>query len=128
MKTKKVQSLRDQLLQSLSELKEIADGKLSPYGDGRFTVNTVQITKPSKYNAATVKRLRARLKVSQGVFAEMLGVSQVLVRSWERGARTPSSIASRLLDQMRKNPTQFTSLIHLTESKLASKTRGRKAA
>lgn len=51
----------------------------------------------------------ARLNVSQPVFAQLLGISAVLVRWWERGARSPAPIARRLLDQV--DPKRFLSLV-----------------
>jgi DNA-binding transcriptional regulator YiaG len=42
--------------------------------------------------------------VSQAVFARLLGVSVVLVKSWEAGTREPSPLARRLLDTIRANP------------------------
>jgi DNA-binding transcriptional regulator YiaG len=45
------------------------------------------------------------------VFAQMLGVSAALVRSWECGQRKPSLIARRLLDLIRANPTNWREMI-----------------
>jgi hypothetical protein len=74
------------------------------------------------------------LNVSQAVFARLIGVSDVLVRSWERGARQPAPIARRLLDQIQAYPAQFAPLVHSPSlgarmvSKSPPKHRPRKAA
>ncbi len=111
MKKSRVPSLRDQLLGSMADLKSIMDGNQSLSGNGRFTIRTIEIEEPQSYDASSVEATRAKLNVSQSVFARMLGVSDALVRSWERGARQPAPIACRLLDQMRRHPEQFRSLI-----------------
>jgi len=41
--------------------------------------------------------------MSQAVFAEFLGVSAIPVQGWERGVRTPSPLACRLLDIISKD-------------------------
>jgi putative transcriptional regulator len=54
--------------------------------------------------AADVARLRARLKVSQPVFAALLNVATVTAVSWEKGRRKPSGAALRLLQIAREHP------------------------
>jgi putative transcriptional regulator len=100
----KVQSFRRQMAESMAELDMIVAGGQSFSGNGRFTVRTTRVPAPSVYGASSVRSLRRRLEVSQGVFAQLLGVSQVLVRAWERGARTPAPVACRLLDIFRVDP------------------------
>ena len=51
-----------------------------------------------------MQRIRARLKVSQPVFAAMLNVPTVTAVSWEKGRRQPSGAALRLLEIARKRP------------------------
>ncbi len=55
-------------------------------------------------SAADVARLRARLKVSQPVFAALLNVATVTAVSWEKGRRKPSGAALRLLQIAREHP------------------------
>ena len=73
----------------------------------RFTVRTASIPEPGSYSPAAIKKLRAQLEMSQGVFAELLGVSRVWVQGWERGVRQPSPLARRLLDTIRANPSAW---------------------
>lgn len=110
-KEKKVPSFRKQMAQSMAELESIMNEGQSFDGNGRLTVRTIHIQEPGTYRAETIRALRQQLGVSQAIFAQMLGVSQVLIRSWERGARTPATIACRLLDIVRANPQSFSSLI-----------------
>lgn len=111
-RSRRVQSFRQQVAQSMAELETIMRAGQSISGDDRFTVRTLRVVGPSSYSAAAIRDIRHKLGVSQAVFAQLLGVSQVLVRSWERGVRKPASIACRLLDLIRENPHALTSLIH----------------
>jgi putative transcriptional regulator len=95
----------DDIMHSLRELaRAIEDGVTL---EERFTVRTVSIPEPGKYPPAAVKRLRAKLGMSQAVFAELLGVSRVWVQGWERGVRHPSALARRLMDTIRANPASW---------------------
>jgi putative transcriptional regulator len=109
-KTGKVPSFRQQFRLAMAELQAIVDSK-SFDGNGRYTVRTIEGVDPSAYDAKKVKATRESLGVSQAVYAHLVGVSTVLVRSWERGAREPAPVARRLMDQMRANPKQFAALV-----------------
>jgi putative transcriptional regulator len=67
---------------------------------GRFgPVQRIPIpAKPSEVKAA-----RHNLKVSQAAFANVIGVSLPTVKAWERGARRPDGVASRLIRLLRRN-------------------------
>jgi DNA-binding transcriptional regulator YiaG len=67
-------------------------------------IRTVSIPGPGKYSPAAVRKLRTSLGMSQAVFAELIGVSGILVQSWERGVRDPSPLARRLLDTIKRDP------------------------
>ena len=56
------------------------------------------------YSSARIARLRARLALSQTVFAKALNVSAETVRSWEQGKRTPDGAALRLLQVAERHP------------------------
>lgn len=111
-KAQKVQSFREQMSGSMAELQAIMQAGASPSNNGRLTVRTIEVDEPSDYRAKDVKKVREELNVSQAVFAKMVGVSDVLVRSWECGARQPAPIARRLLDQIRSYPDRFAKLVH----------------
>jgi len=50
------------------------------------------------YGGAEVQRIRAAARMSQPVFARLLGVDKSAVAQWERGAKRPSGPAARLLE------------------------------
>jgi putative transcriptional regulator len=111
-KIRRIEQFKVQMARSMAELSSIISAGRSPSGDGRLTVRTIDVAEPAKYDAREVRKIRAALNVSQAIFAKLLGVSDVLVRSWERGVRQPAPIARRLLDQIRAYPNQFTGLVH----------------
>lgn len=99
--------------QIISELKEFhATLKAGTPLREKYTVRTARtIPEPGEYRAADVQRLREMVGVSQAAFANMLGVSAALVRSWECGQRKPAPIARRLLDLIRENPASWRAMI-----------------
>lgn len=50
------------------------------------------------YKAKQLRELRARVNVSQGVFAAFLNVSPSTVRQWESGEKAPSGPSLKLLN------------------------------
>ena len=50
------------------------------------------------YGSAEVRRIRVAARMSQPVFARLLGVDKSAVAQWERGAKRPSGPAARLLE------------------------------
>jgi putative transcriptional regulator len=51
-----------------------------------------------EYGSAEVKRIRAATRMSQPVFARLLGVDKSAVAQWERGAKRRSGPVLRLLE------------------------------
>lgn len=51
-----------------------------------------------EYGGAEVRRIRMATRMSQPVFARLLGVDKSAVAQWERGAKRPSGPAARLLE------------------------------
>ncbi|MBV8781678.1 MAG: helix-turn-helix domain-containing protein [Phycisphaerae bacterium] len=94
------------LVRALSELQGYARDDLTLRDlKGRLPTRVRIIApQPRSYSAAAIKKLRTRLGVSQADFAGLLGVSRILVQSWERGVRDPSPLASRLLDTIERDP------------------------
>ena len=76
-----------------------------------FTVRTVEIPDPGDYVAADVRKLRASMGVSQAVFAQLVGVSRILVQKWEGGEKIPSPLARRLLDTIKADPSRWLSTV-----------------
>lgn len=55
------------------------------------------------YGGSEVRRIRAATRMSQPVFARLLGVDKSAVAQWERGAKRPSGPALRLLEVLDPN-------------------------
>jgi len=65
------------------------------------------LAKPSRVfrcRSIDVKRIRAKLHVSQGQFAVMIGVSKATLQNWEQGRREPAGPAKALLRVAEKRP------------------------
>lgn len=91
------------------------------------TVREAEVPEPRVYRADDVRRVRAEvLGVSQAVFANMVGASAELVRSWEQGRREPSTMARRLLDVAAGDPERF--IITVTSKRGKTVVTGHKAA
>jgi putative transcriptional regulator len=95
----------DEIIAGMRELERMMDEGKTP--EEMFTVKTIVVPEPKVYRAKQVRDLRASLGVSQAVFASLLGISVVLVKSWERGVREPSMMARRLLDSIEADPHQW---------------------
>ncbi|HSZ56910.1 MAG TPA: helix-turn-helix domain-containing protein [Tepidisphaeraceae bacterium] len=95
----------DEIMAGMRELQRMMDEGKTP--EELFTVKTVEVPAPNVYRAKQVRQLRDSLRVSQAVFAQLLGVSSVLVKSWEGGAREPSLMARRLLDTIKADPSRW---------------------
>jgi DNA-binding transcriptional regulator YiaG len=95
----------DEIMAGMRELERMMDEGKTP--EDMFTVKTIEVPDPGIYRAAQVRKLRHDLGVSQAVFAHLVGVSVVLVKSWERGVRQPNLMARRLLDTIRADPPRW---------------------
>jgi DNA-binding transcriptional regulator YiaG len=102
----------DEIMAGIREIERMIDRGKTP--DEMFTVRTVEIPEPTAYHGKDVRKLRDSLGVSQGVFAHLVGVSLVLVKSWERDARVPNAMACRLMDTIRANPNRWLSSVRET--------------
>jgi putative transcriptional regulator len=95
----------DEIMAGMRELQRMMDERKTP--EQVFTVKTIDIPDPTIYRAKQVRQLRDSLGASQAVFAHLLGVSLILVKSWERGTREPSLMARRLLDTIKADPGRW---------------------
>ena len=57
----------------------------------------VSTTPPKVFKAAEIRAIRDNLNMSQGFFADVIGVSKNTVESWEYGHGKPSGAAARIL-------------------------------
>jgi len=81
----------DELVASVREAGKIRRGKKKASRVRRFRVSDV-------------KKIRAKLGVSQNEFAMMIGVSVATLQNWEQGRREPEGPAKALLIVASKDP------------------------
>ncbi len=62
------------------------------------------VTRTDRIDPDSVAAVRARLKLSQGEFARMLGISVDTLQNWEQGRRKPSGAARVLLKVAARHP------------------------
>jgi putative transcriptional regulator len=91
---------RDIGLEILTGLQEI---KAHKTGDITLKVRTWQEPEPTQ-------AIRAKLKLSQAVFAALIGVSVRTIQDWEQGRRQPSGPAKSLLRIAAQHPEVFIEL------------------
>ena len=91
------QKIFAELLESANEALEHAQGKRE--------LRTTELPPPLEpVDGGGIKRLRARLKMSQAVFARYLNVSAKLVQAWESDRRRPDGPALLLVRLVERNP------------------------
>lgn len=96
-------SVGKKIIEGLQEFTEALEND-SPITEN-FTCRTVTLDlRPLSYGPKKVKATRKLLMVSQGLFAQFLGVSVRSIRAWEQGENTPSEMACRFMDEIHKNP------------------------
>ena len=54
----------------------------------------------NEISAEDIKKLRLRLRLSSGMFASVMGVSEKTVEAWERGTNMPSGSSLRLMNML----------------------------
>jgi len=95
------------------DLKESIEG-MDDFLNGKkvkgLTIKTVEIEPIAVYSAKEIKRLRARLKLSQAVLAGILGVTDKAVQAWEAGTNQPTGPAARMIDLLEKKPEEVVSM------------------
>lgn len=80
--------------------KSLADVKAYKAGDkSRVRVHTVSVPE-----TVDVKKVRAKLKMSQGEFSLHYGFKPATIRDWEQGRRKPDRAARILLTVIDKEP------------------------
>lgn len=101
MKKKRVSFNAEDLIHSVETVRDAVTGQR------KVTLRTTEVRLPKPAPGVSpkqVERIRARLNVSQQVFAGMLNVPKVTAVSWENGRRKPSGAALRLLQILDKHP------------------------
>lgn len=97
--------LGQRIMDGLSELRDVLQ-RGEPL-EKHFRVDHIEIPDPPRFSPVDVKRLRAKLAVTQRVFAKIVGVSPELVEHWEQGIRSPRPMACRLLNEIARDPQAF---------------------
>lgn len=81
-----------------------------------ITVRRVKLNlEPRQYTGSEIKWTRERLRVSQAVFARLMGVSAKAVEAWEGDTNVPTGPVCRLLEEININPMGFLQR-HLVQS------------
>ncbi len=88
-----------------SELMEGFDA-LEDARHGKVTLKTseVEIKAPPFMDAARVRAVREKLRVSQPVFARKLRTNPQTIKNWEQGTAKPNAQAAILLSLIDRNP------------------------
>jgi putative transcriptional regulator len=93
------------LLRSADEALEVARGERAPARVvTHTTVREASAAPAPLFRPARIAALRARLRLSQPVFAQVLSVSTATVRAWEQGQKKPAGPARRLLELVDAEP------------------------
>jgi putative transcriptional regulator len=93
--------MKDELFAELME----AAGEALDHAREKRELRTTKLPEPPEpMSWSDVKRLRARVRTSQAVFAHYLNVSTKLVQAWEARRREPEGAALRLLRLAEKYP------------------------
>jgi len=90
----------EELLEAMQELLDHSEGKVQ-LRTTRFPVSPVCET----ISPAEIKETRESLRMSQGLFALVIGVSKKTVESWEAGRYLPDGPARRLITVMQMDPS-----------------------
>jgi putative transcriptional regulator len=72
---------------------------------GKITARTIHLkARPAALSSTDIAAIRENLNVSQAVFADLLNVPKATAVSWERGLRSPSGAALKLLHIAKDSP------------------------
>ena len=72
----------------------------------KYRVTQITVSAPTPKSHIEILALRQKkLRMSRGVFAQILNVPQATLRAWEMGKRKPSGAAIRLLDVVERIPS-----------------------
>jgi putative transcriptional regulator len=89
----------EELLLSIKQAGEIMRGKREP-------------SRVFRYASIEVKKIRAKLNLTQAEFAKMICVSPATLRNWEQGRTYPEGAAIALLRVADANPQAVLEALH----------------
>jgi len=90
----------ERLANAMQEAVEHSEGKID-LRTSQFNISPVC----EEIRPETIKKIREKLGMSQGVFAVVVGVSKKTVESWESGRYMPDGAARRLIMVMQQDPS-----------------------
>lgn len=88
----------DSIIKGLGEAVKYEKGELK-----NVKTDRVSIASLPRFTGKQIRLLRERQKLTQQVFANVLGVSKKTVEAWEAGKNTPNGPAQRMLYLMEKD-------------------------
>jgi len=86
------------IMSGLQEMLEHTQGKI------KLRSHYVVAKPPREFTASEIRDIRGKLNMSQGFFAEVIGVSKKTVESWEYGRGKPNGAAARVLTIAQTDP------------------------
>jgi len=87
------------LITGLEQAVEIENEKISACKQ-KVTIMPVE-----EFSNNEIKAVRESLKMTQVIFAQILGVSKKTVEAWEAGVNTPNGSAKRIIGMLKEDPT-----------------------
>ena len=101
-------SFGEVLIDAATEMLESAQGKR------KLRMEIVEIEPIPVYAPKSIKALRERLRLPQGLFGSVVGVSGKTIEAWEMGTRKPSGTARRVLAELDTNPNYLNKILRVT--------------
>ena len=101
-------SFGEVLIDAANEMLEHAEGSR------KLRMEIVEIEPVPFYAPKTIKALRERLRLPQGLFGSVVGVSDKTIEAWEAGTRKPSGTAMRVLAELDTNPDYLNKILRVT--------------
>jgi len=92
-------SVFNSLTKGLEQAVQIEKGELVARTD-KLTVEPVE-----DFSKIEIKAIRENMKLTQVIFAQLIGVSKKTVEAWESGINSPSGPAKRIISMLREDPS-----------------------
>ena len=89
----------DDIMEGINQAVEYEKGNLK-----ETRKRIIKVSPVPQYKSDEIKNLRNSLKLSQTLFAGLMGVSVKTVEAWESGRNKPEGPAQRMLEMLQKNP------------------------
>ena len=96
-------SLFESIKRGLNEAIEYQQAILRDEQPTNVKIDKVTIFPVQTYTKEEIKQVRAKHKMTQRMFAEVVGVSQKTVEAWETGTNTPTGSAMRVIQLIESN-------------------------